>query len=125
MDNIWRCFKVESLPSHFVCKTRATTVSFHVDGNDPVERQTGAREMGQQRPKPQRGKTRGDADQAEVVMDKRKDTYFVMAEGNIGRLSLTANRFILRLAGGDMRQFLKYEGSHPKVREGSRVMVSG
>lgn len=124
MDNIWRCFKVESLPFHFVFKMRTTTGSFHVDGNDPVERQTGVREMGQQRPKSQRGKTQWDTDQAEVVMDKRKDTSFVMAEGNIGRLSLTANRFLLRLAGGDRRQFLKYEGSHLKVREESRVMVS-
>lgn len=56
MVNIWRCFKVKSLPFHFVFKLRDITVHFHVDGNNPVERQTGVREMGQQRPKSRRGK---------------------------------------------------------------------
>lgn len=33
-------------------------------------------------------------------MDKSKDTSFIRPEGNTGRLSLTANRFILSFAGG-------------------------
>lgn len=56
MDNIWRCYKVKSLPFHFVFKMTDTIVCFHVDGNDPVERQIGVRERGQtQRPKSLRG----------------------------------------------------------------------
>lgn len=52
----------------------------------------------------------------EIVMDKRKDIFFLMAEERTGRLGLTANRFILRFAGGEMRQSLRSEGSHLKVR---------